>query len=298
MLLRGADGFGSDATLHTDRRLSASESLPAVAIAIDEDERIAGALDELRDLASGCLTVIEPTTLLTAADVEREPRPGDPTAPVRLTLYGGRAVRSGGEAGYVRAVELLARAGIAGSSVLLAVDGTLHGTRRRARFFARNAAVPLMLVAIGEVAILRAALPKLVALLDEPVITLDSVAVCKASGGRLREPPEHDRVSRRSHQRLTVHVEEQAMHGGRPVHVELLRALRDAGAAGATVLRGVRGFYADREPFADRALSLRRNVPVLVTAVDVPARVKEWWPVLDAVTAEHGLVTSETVALA
>jgi Uncharacterized ACR, COG1993 len=34
-------------------------------------------------------------------------------------------------------------------------------------------------------------------------------------------------------------VEEQAKLGGHPLHVELVRRLREAGAAGATVLRGV-----------------------------------------------------------
>jgi PII-like signaling protein len=47
--------------------------------------------------------------------------------------------------------------------------------------------------------------------------------------------------------------------------------------------------------FADRLLSLRRNVPVLVIAIDRPARVREWWPLVDELTREHGLVTSELV---
>jgi PII-like signaling protein len=61
------------------------------------------------------------------------------------------------------------------------------------------------------------------------------------------------------------------------------------------VLRGVRGFYADHEPFADRLMSLRRNVPVTVVVVDRPANVRQWWPVVDEATREAGLVTSELV---
>ena len=92
-----------------------------------------------------------------------------------------------------------------------------------------------------------------------------------------------------------IHVEEQAKHGRHPVHVELVRRLRESGAAGATVLRGVRGFYADREPFADRFLTVRRNVPVHVVAIDTPTNVRRWWPVVDELTAGAGLVTSELV---
>jgi PII-like signaling protein len=61
------------------------------------------------------------------------------------------------------------------------------------------------------------------------------------------------------------------------------------------VLRGVRGFYGDREPFADRLLSIRRNVPVVVVAIDTPAGVRRWWPAVDELTREAGLVTAELV---
>ena len=48
-------------------------------------------------------------------------------------------------------------------------------------------------------------------------------------------------------------------------------------------------------PFADRLLSIRRSVPVLVVAIDTPSGVRRWWPALDEVTGEAGLVTSELV---
>src|SRR5205807_8277909 len=87
----------------------------------------------------------------------------------------------------------------------------------------------------------------------------------------------------------------QAKCAGHPLHLELVRRLQEAGAAGATVLRGVRGFYANHEPFADRVLSLRRNVPVTVVVVDTPSNVQRLWPIVDEVTRDAGLVTSELV---
>src|SRR5207302_1198434 len=126
----------------------------------------------------------------------------------------------------------------------------------------------------------------------------ERVQVCKAGGGVLAEPhqvAERDPSGLPIWQKLMVHVEEQAKHDGHPIHVQLVRRLREAGAAGATVLRGVRGFYGDHEPFADRLLSIRRNVPVTVVAIDTPAGVRSWWPIVDQLTAEAGLVTSELV---
>jgi PII-like signaling protein len=78
-------------------------------------------------------------------------------------------------------------------------------------------------------------------------------------------------------------------------NAQLVRRLREAGAAGATVLRAVRGFYGPHEPFADRLLSVKRNVPIQVVAIDTPNNVRRWWPVLDSVTRAAGLVTSELV---
>jgi PII-like signaling protein len=178
------------------------------------------------------------------------------------------------------------------------VDGTLRGRRRRARFFARNAHVPLMLLTIGEGELVARTLPELARLLNDAVATVESVQICKADGASLAEPeevPERDPSGLPIWQKVMVHAEEQAKHDGHPLHVALVRGLREAGAAGVTVLRGVRGFYADREPFADRFLSLRRNVPVHVVAVDTPGNVKRWWPVVDELTREAGVVTTELV---
>ncbi len=298
VLLRGAEGFGQRHELHTDRLLTLSESLPTVSIAIDTRERIERALPEVLELAGGGLTTLERARLITGAALEPAALAGDQNGTVKLTLYGGRSVRAGGQPGYIAAVDRLRAAGAVGASVLLAVDGTLHGERRRARFFARNADVPLMLLAIGERVSLATALPELARLLEDPVATVERVQVCKSAGALLAEPSavaERDRSGLPIWQKLMVHCEEQAKLDGHPLHVELVRRLRAAGAAGATVLRGVRGFYGDHEPFADRLLSLRRNVPMLVVVIDTPGNIRRWWPIVDEATRADGLVTSELV---
>jgi PII-like signaling protein len=304
VLVRGADGFGTHHRLHTDRLLSASENLPAVSIAIDTSERIEAARNEVETVAAGAgLITLERALLVDGAELERLDltqleHAADASAPVKLTLYGGRRIRAQGQAGYVTALDHLAAAGAAGASILLAVDGTLHGQRRRARFFARNGDVPLMLIAIGGAAVLTAALPQLAGLLDTPVATVERVQLVRAPGRVGREPigvPSHDDTGRVNWQKLTVHVREDATHDGRPIHSALVLGLREAGLAGLTTLRGIRGFYGDRPPFADRMWSLRRGAPVLVVAIDTPERMQDCWPLVSGVTAEHGLVTSELV---
>src|ERR1019366_6592359 len=83
----------------TDRLLTLSESLPTVSIAIDTRERIERALPEVRELAGGGLTTLERARLIAGAALEPAALAGDQNGTVKLTLYGGRAVRAGGHAG-------------------------------------------------------------------------------------------------------------------------------------------------------------------------------------------------------
>jgi PII-like signaling protein len=135
-------------------------------------------------------------------------------------------------------------------------------------------------------------------LVDDAVATVDRVQICKTGGITVSKPAavsESDASGLPIWQKLMIHAEEQAKVGPHPMYRELVRRLEEAGAAGATVLRGVRGFYGDREPFADRLLALRRNVPVHAIVVDRPADMRRWWPIVDELTREAGLVTSELV---
>ena len=298
VLLRGVEGFGQHHQLQTDRLLTLSENLPAVSIAVDTRERIDHALPEVLSVTNHGLISLERAQLVSGDDLLHLKLPDEQERAVKLTVYGGRAARSAGQAGYVAAIDRLRSAGAAGASVLLAVDGTLHGERQRARFFARNANVPLMLLAMGESANLSSALEPLGQLLEDPVATVERVQICKSDGVLVSEPhgvPERDRSGLAIWQKLMVHAEEQAKVDGHPLYRVLVRRLREAGAAGATVLRGIRGFYANHEPFADRLLSLRRNVPVHVILVDTPGNIERWWPIVDETTREAGLVTSELV---
>jgi PII-like signaling protein len=182
--------------------------------------------------------------------------------------------------------------------VLLGVDGTAHGVRQRATFFGRNAEVPMMIIAVGAGETVAALLPELGAMLARPLMTLERVRVCKRDGERLGEPrqlPETDPSGLGVWQKLMVYTGENARHDGNPLYREIVHALRAAGAAGATSLRGVWGYHGDHEPHGDSFWQLQRRVPVLTVVVDTPARIREWFAIIDALTDETGLVTSEMV---
>jgi PII-like signaling protein len=289
LVLRGVSGFGVKHHLHTDRLLTLSEDLPLVSVAVDEPGRIEALLDEVVDRSGDGLITLERARFAGAAVAGAE---------TKLTVYVGRGERAGGRPAHVAVVEALHRHGVAGATVLLGVDGTANGERRRARFLAANAEVPLMILAVGAGERIAAALPELRARRPEPVLTVERVRVCKRDGRRLAAPEPvsgTDPSGLAVWQKLMVYCGEQSRHGRRPLYVELVRALRAAGAAGATSLRGIWGYHGDHAPHGDRFLQLRRRVPVVTAIVDTPERIGRWFAIVDELTDETGLVTSEQV---
>ena len=275
VLLRGAVGFGRKHHLRTDRLLTLSEDLPLVAVAVDTRERIEAALPDVLALRREGLVTVERARLVTGTlDAIT------PAEPTKLTIYVGRQERVNGVPAFAAVTDLLHRRGVAGATVLLGVDGTTHGVRQRARFFARNAEVPVMIVAVGASEPIAAVLPELERVLARPLMTLERVRVCKRDGERLSEP--HGT-------KLMVYWSEQARHQ------ELVRRLRAQGASGVTTLRGIWGFHGDHAPHGDRLVAVRRHVPTVTTIVDSPERLAVAFAIIDELTQERGLVTSEFV---
>ena len=287
VLLRGAEGFGAKQRLQTQRLLTLSEDLPVVAVAVDSRERIERLLPAVTALTGDGLVTLERARMLTG-EIAATPLTDEAT---KLTVYCGRQERANGRPAFLEVVDLLHRRGIAGATVLLGVDGTAHGERRRARFFGRNEDVPLMVVSVGDGERVAAVLPELGELLERPLVTLERLRVCKRDGQLLAVPhqlPAQDPAGLALWHKLMVYTSEQARHGRHPLHVELIRRLRREGAPGATALRGVWGFHGDHPPHGDRLLSLRRHVPVVTVLVDTPERSARWFELVDELTDASG----------
>ncbi len=148
LVMRGSEGFGAKHGHRTDRLLTLSEDLPLVSVAVDTPPRIDAVLREMRALPFHGLATLERARMLTGRIGAHE-LPELEHEATKLTVYVGRQEQANGRPAYEAVVALLRRSGIAGATVLLGVDGTAHGVRRRARFFSANAAVPLMIIAVG-----------------------------------------------------------------------------------------------------------------------------------------------------
>jgi PII-like signaling protein len=297
ILLRGTEGFGLKHHLRTDRSLTLSEDLPVTAIAVDRRPRIDAVLGPTLDLNPTGLVTLERARLLSGEAGLAEVA-GDGPGSVKLTIYLGRQERVHRVPAFVAVCDLLHRRGVAGATALLGVDGTAHGRRERARFFSRNAEVPMMVIAVGSGDRIGRVLPELGALLRRPLATLERVQVCKRDGRLLARPgplPAPDEHGMAVWRKLMVFSSEAAQHGGQPVHRALVRGLRSAGMSGATTLRGIWGFHGEHAPHGDRILQLGRHVPAVTIVIDTPERIATAFPIIDELTAEHGLVTAETI---
>jgi PII-like signaling protein len=297
LVIRGVEGFGAKQHLRTDRLLTLSEDLPLVSLAVDTRPRIEAALADVHQLRFGGLVTLERAQMVTGR-VGAVELPWSEQAATKLTVYVGRQERIAGKPAYEAVVAFLHDRGIAGATVLLGVDGTAHGVRQRAKFFGRNAGVPLMVISVGDSTRIAAVLPELAAMLTRPLVTLERLRICKRDGTTLAEPshlPERDESGLGVWQKLMAYTGEQAHAHGQPLYQRLVRELRQAGAAGATSLRGVWGYHGDHQPHGDSFWQLRRRVPIVTVIVDTPERIRRWFTIVDELTAETGLVTSEMV---
>jgi PII-like signaling protein len=295
VMLRGIASFGIRHVLRTDESLSLSEDPPVAIAAVDVESKISGLVDEVIAMTGRGLVTLERARLVgTDAVLDADDRDAN-----KLTIYVGRQERVAGLPAYRAVCDLLYRHGFAGAGVFLGVDGTAHGQRYRARFFSRNVNVPQMVISIGTAAQVSAAVAELSTVVPNPLLTVERVRLCKRDGELLARPhrlPTTDEHGLAVWQKLMVHTSEATSHGGLPIHRALVRQLLESGMArGATVLRGIWGFHGDHKPHGDKLFQLARQVPVVTIIIDKPEWIARSFDIVDELTAEHGMVTSEMV---
>jgi PII-like signaling protein len=295
-LCRGIEGFGLGRRIHTERFPDVSTDLPLVACAVDSRQRIEALLDEIDGVVADGLVTLEHARLARGEELAGAVFPPEPGRAAKLTIYCDRLERAAtGRPAYREAVEILRRNGAAGATALLGVDGTYHGWRRRATFLSPRRAAPLMIISVGPRDTLGAALPDLSEALEWPLVTLEGIAQLKHDGVRLEELPKASDLDPRGlavWQTIRVYTRQSAQVNGRALYTELTRRLRRAGAAGVTTIRGHWGFSSDEAPHGDKFARFTSHAPTYTTYINRPSKVAEVWPIIDELTAAHGIVTS------
>lgn len=81
---------------------------------------------------------------------------------------------------------------------------------------------------------------------------------------------------------------------GKPLYEAIVTKAREAGLAGATVLRGIMGFGAKSRIHTAKILRLSEDLPIVIELVDTAEKIQPILPLLDEMVAD-GMVTLEKV---
>ena len=93
---------------------------------------------------------------------------------------------------------------------------------------------------------------------------------------------------------LRIYLGESDRRDGRPLHEVIVLKAREAGLAGATVLRGVLGFGASSRIHSAHVLRLSEDLPLVIEIVDREERIRDFLETLDGMI-DGGVVTLERV---
>jgi len=91
---------------------------------------------------------------------------------------------------------------------------------------------------------------------------------------------------------LRIFIGESDRHGHRTLYESIVLQAREAGLAGATVLRGVMGFGKHSVLHTAKILRLSEDLPMVIEIVDSLEKIESFLPVLDELIKD-GLVTVE-----
>jgi PII-like signaling protein len=95
---------------------------------------------------------------------------------------------------------------------------------------------------------------------------------------------------------LRIYIGESDRWHHQPLYEAIVFKAREAGLAGATVLRGTMGFGASSRLHTAKILRLSMDLPLVIEIVETPDKIAAFLPVLDEMVTE-GLVTLEAVRI-
>lgn len=92
---------------------------------------------------------------------------------------------------------------------------------------------------------------------------------------------------------MRILIGESDKWNGKPMHEAIVQALRANDIAGVTVYRGILGYGANRRMHKDSTLNLSHDAPILLTVVDIEAKLQAFLPVLDQMVKQGLVVLSD-----
>lgn len=96
--------------------------------------------------------------------------------------------------------------------------------------------------------------------------------------------------------RLTIYIGEAAQWQGKTLYHAILLKLKEAGIAGATVLRGIEGYGERNQIRTARLIDLSSDLPIIIEAVDTADKIEHILPLVQSMV-KQGLITLTDVQI-
>jgi uncharacterized protein len=93
---------------------------------------------------------------------------------------------------------------------------------------------------------------------------------------------------------LRIFIGEKEKIKGIPLFEHIVLKAKDSGLAGATVIKGIMGYGADKRMHTSKILELSENLPIIIEIVDTEEKINEFLPFLDEVI-HKGFFTLEKI---
>jgi PII-like signaling protein len=185
---------------------------------------------------------------------------------------------------------------VAGVTVTRAIAGYgAHGTYHRPKTLRLAEDLPIRIEVVESVERINRILPFVYDIVEKGLIELLDTEVIKHTA-----PPENE-DEQASHRvklvgrakMLRVYLGEDDRWEGEPLYEAIVKRLRMMDLAGATVYRGIMGYGAQQRVHKSGFLGLSHDLPIMVSTVDTPEKIRRAISALDEMVDEGMIVLSD-----
>lgn len=218
----------------------------------------------------------------------------------RLTVYLNEAARWGSQPLHEAVLELLARRGLAGGTLLRASAGFTRGAGIVTTSVLRLAErLPVKVEVVDAEEAIERVLPDVYAMVEHGLITVDDVTVIKhAAGARARAPEPGGDAALRPREvtmkakQLVIYISSEDTFGDEPLYEAIVKRFNQEEFAGLTVQRAIEGFGAHRRVHR-RGYLTHSDAPLVLIMVDSEANVERARELLGGMLKRGATVVSD-----
>jgi uncharacterized protein len=213
----------------------------------------------------------------------------------RVTVYVNEDTQYKLQSLYMAVLQYLLHKGIAGATVSRAIAGygphqVIHTTRTELLM----EHLPLKIEFIDSAEKVDAVLPTLYDMVVDGLIEVQDTTIVKAVMKERKSEPKSPHEKHQGVAKLMrVYMGESDKWEGEPLYEAIIKRLNMMDVSGATVYRGILGYGAKRHTHKQGFLHISHDLPVMITIVDTPDKIREAMDTIEPMMQDGLIVTSD-----